>query len=397
MKRAVLLLVMVPALAGAQEAQLHGFLDARLVAPSAEQGWLEGGYGKTRYGETDDFGPRLGGIVAEGRWHVTPELMAFADVRYDLDDDGRAQLVEAYARWRPVSLSPWRYSVKAGAFFPHVSYENDGIGWTSLWTLTPSAINTWVGEELRTVGAEARLERRGAHTLDAGLAAYQMSDPAGELIAARGWALGDYVYGLYGRVREPDAFAQMLGYAAPRRYDPFQELDDRIGWHADLSWRSPQGRVTLLRYDNNADETTRSEDTEPVYAWHTLFWSLAAETQVGPVTLIAQGMTGETYIDTPFYDSETLFDAGFLLAGWDFAPFRAALRFDSFSTSTEPESASEEHGTAWTAALTWRARECVRLTAEVLHVDSTRNDRAAAGLPERAREWQGQLAARLFF
>jgi hypothetical protein len=30
--------------------------------------------------------------------------------------------------------------VKGGAFFAPISLENDGIGWTSTWTLTRSAI-----------------------------------------------------------------------------------------------------------------------------------------------------------------------------------------------------------------------------------------------------------------
>src|SRR5258705_9405197 len=60
--------------------------------------------------------------------------------------------------YRPVSTSAFRWSIKAGAFFPPISLENTEIGWTSPWTLTPSAINAWVGEELRTIGLEGRSE-----------------------------------------------------------------------------------------------------------------------------------------------------------------------------------------------------------------------------------------------
>jgi len=48
------------------------------------------------------------------------------------------------------------WSVKAGAFFPTISLENDDLGWTSPYTLTPSAINSWIGDELRTIGSEGR-------------------------------------------------------------------------------------------------------------------------------------------------------------------------------------------------------------------------------------------------
>ena len=47
--------------------------------------------------------------------------------------------------------------MKAGAFFPTISLENDDIGWTSPYTLSASAINTWIGEELRTIGTEGTL------------------------------------------------------------------------------------------------------------------------------------------------------------------------------------------------------------------------------------------------
>ena len=58
------------------------------------------------------------------------------------------------------------WSVKAGAFFPTISLENDDLGWTSPYTLTPSAINSWIGEELRTIGSEgiaALRHRRARH------------------------------------------------------------------------------------------------------------------------------------------------------------------------------------------------------------------------------------------
>ena len=57
----------------------------------------------------------------------------------------------------PAAAGPVSWSVKTGAFFPTISLENDDLGWTSPYTLTPSAINSWIGEELRTIGSEAIL------------------------------------------------------------------------------------------------------------------------------------------------------------------------------------------------------------------------------------------------
>ena len=68
--------------------------------------------------------------------------------------DAGIDLLETYVSWRPQSNGVLRWNVRAGAFFPPVSLENDDLGWTSPYTLTPSAINSWVGSELRTIGGE---------------------------------------------------------------------------------------------------------------------------------------------------------------------------------------------------------------------------------------------------
>lgn len=393
------LICAAPMLASAQDAQLHGFADGRLVTAPGETSWTDGGYGKTRFG-AGGTNLELGGAALEGRWQALPSLAAFADVQFHSDDRNTLELVEGYARWRPVSTSRWRESVKVGAFFPDVSLENDGVGWTSRWTLTPSAINSWVGEELRTIGAEARVERRGdAATVELAGALFEASDPAGELLAARGWSLSDLTLGLGARTREPDAYAQaLLGYSTPRRYDPFQEIDHRAGWTGELTVRSASdGRLTLLRYDNGADPEQHANGAEPVYAWHTTFWSLGGQTQAGPFTLVAQGMTGETAVEPSGYYIETKFGSGFLLAGWEWTCLRLALRADAFSTHTEPAGALSEHGNALTGAVSWRTWDWMRVTLEALRVDSTRSDRMLAGGDPRTIDGQLQLGVRLLF
>src|ERR1700694_5736595 len=141
----------------AQDFQVHGFADLRLIAAPDEQSWDRGGLGKTRYGGGND-GARFGGAALTATWQATPQLLFVTDLRYQPQDHAPTSLIEAFVRYRPVSTDAWRWSLKAGEFFPPISLENEGIGWTSLWTLTPSAINSWVGEELRTLGAELRVE-----------------------------------------------------------------------------------------------------------------------------------------------------------------------------------------------------------------------------------------------
>jgi len=386
----------------AQDFQLHGYADLRAVAASDDLSWAQGGLAKTRYGGDDGW--HFGGAALSARWQATPGLALVADVRVEDQSHSRVSLVEAFARYRPVSTSAWRWSFKAGEFFPPISLENDGVGWTSLWTLSSSALNTWVGEELRIFGAEARLEHRGddGSTLEFAGALFQANDPAGEILFARGWALGDLVSGIGSRLREADVYAQSIGVAPPRRYDPFLENDDRVGFYADVTWRAPQfGRITALYYDNRADPSTYHtfNHGDELFSWRTHFSSLGAQTAIGGVTLLGQAMVGTTEIAPPGFRGEAHFASAYVLAGWELGAWRPAVRIDAFTTREDPAfpPALSEHGNALTVALNWRPQEWVRLTGEVLRVDSTRDQRIALGLAPHRVDTQLQFNARILF
>jgi hypothetical protein len=336
-------------------------------------------------------------------WQFAPEWLALADVRYQSQDDSTVSVTEAFVRYRPVSTSAWRWSLRAGEFFVPISLENEGIGWTSLWTLTPSAIDSWVGEELRAFGGEFRIEHRGeTNTLEAAVALFGRNDPAGEILASRGWSLDDIVSGAGSRLREPDVYATLVGVQPPRRYDPFLEIDNRVGAYADLTWRStPFGRATLLYYDNDADPTAHHafDHGDELFAWRTKFTSLGMQTERGPLVVIAQAMDGTTEIKPPGFSSETHFSAGYVLAGWNLGAWRPAVRLDAFSMRADPASSAglSEHGNALTLALNWRPFDWLRLTGEALRVDSTRDQRIAAGLAPRQIDTQVLLNARVLF
>ncbi|HEX6612968.1 MAG TPA: hypothetical protein VF022_03770 [Rhodanobacteraceae bacterium] len=388
--------------ARAQDFQLHGFLDFRAVSPPGETSWDDGGLGKSRYGNGDG-GLHAGAAVLDAHWQVAPVLSAVADLQYQPDEHRHLDVLDAYLRLRPASITPWRWSLKVGAFFAPISLENEGIGWTSLWTLTPSAINSWIGEELRTVGGEFDIEHRGAGTFQAGFAVFGKNDPAGELLATRGWSLSDLTSGLRASVREPDVYAPLVATEAPVDYRPFDEIDHRPGWYADASWESPAyGKVALLRYDNRADpQRYEHYDDRRVFAWHTRFWSLGARTRIGDVALIAQAMDGDTAFEpVPELYLDTHFRSAFLLAGWERGAWRPALRFDVFSLRQTPSSLPNplsEHGNALTAALNWRPNDRLRITGEWLRIDSTRDQRTLEGLAPRRIDRQVQLSARVYF
>lgn len=389
-------------IAAATDFSAHGYVDCRLISRASERSWADGGLGKTRFG---NGGFSAGCVQADltVTAQLTPALLALADVQYQTTDKNAFSALEAYLRYRPVSTTPLRWSVKVGEFFMPVSLENDAIGWTSPWTLTPSAINSWLGEEFRTIGAEGRLEWRGpTNTFEGIIGLARSNDPAGELLAARGWSLSDLTSGIGSRVREPDAYAVSNGVPYPLRFNPFLENDSRTGWYAGGSWKMPgAGGVTLLRYDNEADPSSHSGGSSPVFSWRTDFWSLGAEADVGDIVFLGQAMTGSTdIVPSPFFSTSTDFRAAYLLAGWNRGVLRPTLRFDAFSTDQLPRSIDgrwREHGNAVTFALNWRPYAWLRVTGEALRVYSWRNQRLDEGISSQQTDNQVQLSARLIF
>lgn len=402
-RRAARLLLPLPLLAaGAAQAgdvTWQGFVDLRFVAAADERSWVDGGLGKTRFGDGSDG---HAGAALAMRWQATPSLLVFVEGQAQADMDPGFDLTAAYVRWRPVSTSAWRGALKAGVFFPPVSLENDGVGWTSRWTLTPSAINSWVGEELRSTGLEGELEFRGGlGTLSGSLAVFGWNEPAGELLASRGWALGDYTTGYTGWLRQPDVHAAAARADVPIGFSPFQRIGGDLGWHADVRWETPgAGGFRLLRYDNRADpEAFRRFDDRKLFAWHTRFWSAGWSHAFGDLRVVAQWLDGATAFE-PFpggyMDSE--FSSAFVLAAWERGRWRPALRIERFEVeqygSSDPLS---EDGHAVTVAMNWRPNDHVRVTGEWLHVSSERLQRLLGGEDPEQSENQVQLSFRWLF
>ena len=145
--------------AHAQKLDFNGAADLDLVLPSNQGSFQKGGLGKLEFGGGGGQPVVSGQVLADIRAQLVPELGAFATLRL-APEHVPFDILEAYARYQPVSTASWLLSFKGGAFFPPISLENEGIGWTSPWTLTSSAINSWVGQELRTIGTEGNVEWR---------------------------------------------------------------------------------------------------------------------------------------------------------------------------------------------------------------------------------------------
>ncbi len=380
----------------ALEVSFDAYVDARLVVPPDSRGWVDGGLGKLRFGSrqpSPDF--RLTEAVGQATLAVDDDLHALAVVRLEPEQPQGIDLLEVYAGWRPAAHGEWRWSAKAGAFFPPVSVENDDLGWTSPYTLTPSAINSWVGNELRTIGGEGTLAHTAAWgTLSVTASLFCCNEPAGVLIADRGWSLDDRPMGLFERVRIPDATAALFGMPVPARTGMFEDIDGHLGWYAQLKWSGfGLGEAAVLYYDNQADpDAATARDS----AWRTRFWSVSLRARLFGATVLAQGLSGDTTIGyAPAY--VTRFDSAYLLASYDIdEDWRVSARGDVFETRGTAGTFLNEDGHAVTAAVIWNTESWLRLTAEILTVDSRRREYVLEGTPTTRSDTQLQLGARVF-
>jgi hypothetical protein len=396
----ILLICAIATAAQAGDWSFAGYGDLRLVVPPHDdRSWLDGGLGKLRYGKGDSAF-QFAGAVGEADWKPASELLVVAVARIEPKQKTFFDLLEGYVRYRPVSTTRWRWSVKAGAFFAPFSLENTEVGWSPYWTITPSAINSWFGDELRTIGAQAALEWRGEQgTLTLLGSGFGANDPAGVIMADRGWSLDDRPTGLFDRLREPDATLIRQGDVPPDRTPIFKEFDDRVGWYAGAVWDDArQWHIELFHYDNQANPRAHEDD---YFAWRTQFWDAGFSYRVDEFTLLSQALTGSTVITpSPVFSATADYNAAFALLGWERGDWRVAGRADVFHTQSHNSFGGSpqmgENGYAFTAAVSWLPDSWLKLTGELVSLTSKRGERVVTGVDPEQTETQFQLSARFY-
>lgn len=396
------------------EAEIDLFADLRLGIADGEPSWLDNNWlGKGRFGGElngdTDTDLAIAEIALLADIDFSWEWSAFVHAKYDEVQDNDLDLVEAYVTYSPAPTSRTRYSFRAGLFFPHISRENVGIAWTSPYTITPSAVNSWIGEEIRALGLEGKVSFRGqAHQLDVTAAIFGYNDAAGTLLAFRGWALGDVKAGAFTRLPLPRlpqiGLGNELFVQQPRWVEPVAEIDERPGFYGALDYTYNRNwKAGAFYYDNRADASA-IESLQ--YGWDTRFWNFYVEGDAfAGIHLIAQYMTGNTKMGsvvpatgTRYLDVD--FDAGFVLATRKFGDQRLSARWDWFDTTDlafVQRDNNNEAGAAFTAAYAFDFSKRGTVMAEYLYIDSKRPARQRVGFAPNQTQSIFQLALRYRF
>jgi hypothetical protein len=390
------------AFAVAARAQSTAWLDlvGRASSTHAARSWLDGGTGRLVHGDDPDLwqGTAIGEAQLGADWRATPRL-AFhlhARARAQQDDGGRpAGVVEAWAALLAMPLEGVsQVRIRAGAFILPTSRENVEPLWTSPYTFTLSAVNSWIGEEVRPLGVLAEYEHDSGeqHGWRTGFSLFGGNDTAGALLAWRGWAMGDRLATIGETLPLPalpsldpgGPFAdQDRAGTTPLRGD----LDGRPGWAGYLRYRySGLAHVFVTHYDNRGDRELHGHGSSGrgEYAWDTAFNQLGLE--LFPATgwtVAGEHLRGRTRMGVPTPRADADFAATYLLLSWQHADVRTTVRWDRFSTDDRDHlptgERSDEDGHAWTAALMWQARPELWLGIEYVDVDVSRPALAGPG------------------
>lgn len=364
------------------------------------------GTGKFRFDEADNGRVLPGSNGLEIHYQVSTTSQIKGVVLYNQDPDHDLALTELFWHKRPLPQGSVRSDYKVGAFYPPISLEHVGRLWTSPYTITPSVLNSWVGEELRTVGVQGKWtwmgrHRSSPHDFSVTTALFGGNDSTGALIAWRGWIRTDRQTGLGGSVSIGDLPTFRPGMPFQLQdpdSEPFIEVDDRLGFYVGADWSYQKRlKLSLLYYDNQTDPGV-VEDGQ--YGWHTHFGHLGLRLQLAnDLRLLGQVISGSTRmgpdreVNTPFY-------ASYLMLIKSIDQHRLSLQLEEFyvhDDDTLPMDANNERGKGVTLAWSYRPQKQWQFTTQYTWMQSDRDQRRYFAEPRHQDESQLLGSARYYW
>jgi hypothetical protein len=367
--------------------ELHGLLSDsdRFTNP-----WFEGGTGNLIRNE-DGFwvGPQVASLLVDtetafsarvnAQWHSAPEA--------------GAGVTEAWLAWAPLPVEGYRVRGRFGIFYPAFSVENTDVAWTSPYTSSFSAINSWYAEELRARGAELSVSRPGhffdsPHSWTFVAGAFQGNDALGSILVWRGFALhnlqtsvGERVeFASYPSLREPPLELQ------PAWVEPTRELDHATGFYAGVHWQYlEQTGIDVYYYDNQGDPLVFRHGQ---YAWRTRFLNVALEQQLTDrLVLIGQWLQGDTLMGPAAVAAD--FSAWFGLLHWQQNAVFLSARYDHYRVTDRDQVVTDNNngkGEGYTLAVGYQLHEKLSLAVEYVQLESVQQNRLQWYWPARVKQ-----------
>jgi len=391
----------------AAELSFKGMADLRLSHTDAEDSYVNGGIGKFRYNEGSQLSVAQAAISAKVDWNENLSLTAVGNGFADGVEDAFG-LTELYLKYRSLpSENGLRHTIRAGAFYPAISLENTGTAWSTTRTLTPSTLNSWIGEEIRLQGIEYQLENLGKfnqrdYDLRFRSALFWNNDTAGALLAWHGWTQSSRQTLLHEKLVLPDFPARQGDLAEQAALsDPFHEEDDRAGFMLSLEAHWPRkGMVQLGYYDNRGQPYTVDEGN---YGWDTRFLFSGFQYRLSPSWQISgQLMSGDTLMQSPLRQDvvNNRFDSAYLMLSWRKGSHLLTGRAEAFQVDDRDNTVGDnnnEEGYGATLSYRYRYNKQWFLFAEYNYLNSDRAARQYTNIDTEQTEQQLQFGSRYYF
>jgi hypothetical protein len=387
-------------------------------AIESPRSFLDGGYGKLVDGELPES-PRAEALIGELRlaldWEPVPgwRLFVHGAARGGSGDtsaeSSASGLLEGFVEHRYGFGSGHEIAAKLGQFFLPASRENVEALWTSPYTLTLSALNSWVAEEIRPIGLDLSWRHTAASDQRWTLAAtlFGGNDTSGTLLAWRGFALHDRPTPTTEFLVLPPLAVLPITFPGqdPRGTRPFAgDLDHRLGYSGRARWDAPGRRavVQATAFLNDGDRALHSGQ----YAWQTDFRWLSTEVELpAGLRFLGEWGTGTSRMGfaPPGQRSDAVVDIGFdvlyAMLSWQRGGVRTSLRYDDFvveDRDSTPGDDNRENGSAWTVALLGMLGEHFRVGVEALFLEAHRPQVRDVGGGIRDRGDSGDLGGQSF-
>jgi len=346
--------------------------------------WWQKGTGQFGYHTEAGAGPQY--LVAQ--LETDSDFSATVHAQWHRAPEAGVGVTEAWLNWTPLPVSGYRVRGRAGLFYPALSLENTDLAWTSPYTHSFSAINSWIAEEIKTRAVELSVSRPGRffkseHSLQWVAALFQGNDPAGSILTWRGFALHNLQTGIGERVdfaNYPSIAAGGAVEKQPSWVEPNRELDHKTGYYTGLHWQhKDQTEVRIYWYDNRGEPTTFTQDQ---YAWDTRFISLALQHQLTEQwRLLAQYLNGDTAMGQQIVVAD--YRSSYLLLNYQSAQHSLSARYDHFAVIDKDQTPTDDNngkGHSWTLNWTYQLSEHFTIALEHSNLTSIQSNRA---------QWEG--------
>jgi hypothetical protein len=390
---AIIALLAITASAAAQTKSftIDGFLMGRGIRATGQPSWLQGGFGRLDYGGTGvDESRNVSQAIAQIGADWTPSkyfdvhVSGLGRTKAEGERGKSAGLTEAFVDGRIFFGSVDELRLRAGQFFLPTSRENRGALWSSPYTVSFSAINNWIGQEVRPVGLDLEWKRGFYFTF--GATAFRNNDTMGTLLAWRGWTAGDRLT-VYNEVLplppiESLTTDDFFGRQRPDGTVPFErDLDGRTGYSERVRFTLPErGMIQFLHLDNRGDRLLYRGE----YAWKTTYDQVSAQFGNPEGSMVAaEWMRGKTGMGLPeFPHVDVGFDSAYVLLSRKQGRTRLSLRGDTFTTTDRVHAATNEYGErghAITAAVLYDLTQQLRATVEWTRISGDRRAAEESG------------------